>query len=117
MATSLLAETAVTDPYAALAELREHSPIVWDDSLRAWLVTRHEDVHAAFVDRRLSADRITGFRDHLDEQARRRFAPTYEILSGWAVFNDPPVHTRLRASLTWHPTLISRALTRLAVQV
>jgi cytochrome P450 len=53
-------------------------------------------VQAAFRDPRLSADRITGYRDRLDEETRRRFEPTFDIFSRWAVFNDPPAHTRLR---------------------
>jgi cytochrome P450 len=51
---------------------------------------------AAFRDPRLSADRITGYRDQLDEDARRRFEATFDLLSRWAVCNDPPEHTRLR---------------------
>ena len=96
MPTSLLNHAAVADPYRPLGERREHSPVFWDTDLRAWLLTRYDDVQAAFRDPRLSADRITGYRDQLDEEGRRHFAPTYEILSGWAVFNDPPVHTRQR---------------------
>jgi cytochrome P450 len=95
-ATTLLSASALADPYATLADLRERDPVAWDDGLTAWVLTRYDDVHEAFVDRRLSADRITGYRDRLDEQAQQSFAPTYEILSGWAVFNDPPEHTRLR---------------------
>jgi cytochrome P450 len=86
----------VADPYGPLGKLRDRTPVAWDDDLRAWLLTRYDDVHAAFRDARLSADRITGYRDRLDAQARRQFEPTFEVLSRWAVFTDPPVHTRLR---------------------
>ena len=94
---SLLQDDAVADPYRPLAELREREPVYWDEGLKAWLLTRYADVHAAFRDQRLSADRITTYyRDHLGDEGRKRFQPTYDILSRWAVFNDPPVHTRLR---------------------
>lgn len=96
MPASLLSADAVTDPYRPLGELREREPVFWDSGLRAWMLTRYDDVHAAFRDPRLSADRITGYRDRLDAQARQRFAPTFDIRSRWAVFTDPPVHTRLR---------------------
>ena len=48
-----------------------------------------------FRDVRLSADRIST----LERLARDRpdhFAKTVELLSGWMIFRDPPVHTRLR---------------------
>lgn len=96
MPASLPSDDAVTDPYGPLGELREREPVFWDTGLRAWLLTRYDDVHAAFRDPRLSADRITGYRDRLDRQARRQFSPTFDVLSRWAVFTDPPVHTRLR---------------------
>lgn len=104
MPTSLLSDDAVSDPYAPLGELREREPVFWDSGLRAWLLTRYDDVHAAFRDPRLSADRITGYRDRLEAEAQQRFAPTFDVLSRWAVFTDPPVHTRLRS-------LVSKAFT------
>jgi hypothetical protein len=39
-----------------LAELRERAPIVWDPTVETWLITRHEDVKAAFSDPRLARD-------------------------------------------------------------
>lgn len=32
------------DPYAVYGELREQDPVHWDDVLKAWAVTRHDDV-------------------------------------------------------------------------
>jgi cytochrome P450 PksS len=46
------------DPYPTFAWLRENDPVHWSDEVRAWIVTRHADVSAAFRDPRLSADRV-----------------------------------------------------------
>lgn len=118
-ATTLLSASALADPYSTLADLRERDPVAWDERLKAWVVTRYDDVHAAFVDRRLSADRITGYRDRLDGQAQQTFAPTYKILSGWAVFNDPPAHTRLRrlVNKAFTPRVVADLRARIATVV
>ncbi|MSW96065.1 MAG: cytochrome P450, partial [Actinobacteria bacterium] len=95
----LLGEAALADPHSALAVVREHDPVHWNPVLRAWLITRHEDVTAGFRDQeRLSSDRITPvFEQKLSPEERTTRAPTFEILQHWLVFRDPPDHTRLRA--------------------
>ncbi|MCD2187256.1 cytochrome P450 [Actinomycetospora soli] len=92
----LLAPDAVADPAGAAALLREHDPVHWSAAHRAWLLTRHDDVVAAFRDPALSSDRV---RPVL---ARRQAAgPSAEhrvlsLISDWMVVSDPPAHTRLR---------------------
>ncbi|MDH3739039.1 MAG: cytochrome P450, partial [Alphaproteobacteria bacterium] len=44
-----------------------------------------------------SADRITPFLDHLPADERAALAHVGAMLGRWAVFVDPPLHTRLRA--------------------
>ncbi|MFV0524423.1 MAG: cytochrome P450 [Acidimicrobiales bacterium] len=86
---------ANNDPAGFAARLLADDPIQWSDTHRGWLVLGHREVADAFRDTRLSADRITS----LERLARERpdtFALTVELLSGWMVFRDPPVHTRLR---------------------
>jgi cytochrome P450 len=55
--TTLLDPEIIRDPYPVLAELRKTSPVVWDESIESWIVTRHEDVKAVLADPRLSRDR------------------------------------------------------------
>ena len=95
--TELLAEHAVADPYSYLAGLREAAPLYRDERLGAWLVLRYDDVRAAFRDPRLSADRVSPYfeRRRADGTAQREWA-TFEVLTRWIVFTDPPRHTRLR---------------------
>lgn len=95
--TELLADHAVADPYAHFACLREAAPLHRDERLGAWLVLRYDDVRAAFRDSRLSADRVSPYferrRMHGVAESERT---TFEVLTRWIVFTDPPRHTRLR---------------------
>ena len=95
--TEMLAERAVADPYSYFAGLREAAPLHRDERLGAWLVLRYDDVRAAFRDPRLSSDRISPYFER--RRARGDTGPesaTFEVLTRWIVFTDPPRHTRLR---------------------
>ena len=95
--TKLLADHAVADPYSHLAGLREAAPLYRDERLGAWLVLRYDDVRAAFRDSRLSADRVSPyFERRRAHGAMQRERTTFEVLTRWIVFTDPPRHTRLR---------------------
>lgn len=87
------------DPYPGYAWLRENDPVHWSETLRAWVITRYDDVLEVF-DRpaRFSSDR---FRKVDARYASRREAvrAVAEVLGDWMVFRDPPDHTRLRALL------------------
>ena len=95
--TDMLADHAVADPYSYFAGLREAAPLHRDEHLGAWLVLRYDDVRAAFRDSRLSSDRISPYferRRALGDTGGER--TTFEVLTRWIVFTDPPRHTRLR---------------------
>ena len=95
--TELLAGHAVADPYSYFAGLREAAPLHRDERLGAWLVLRYDDVRAAFRDPRLSADRVSPyFARRSAHGAAQREPTTFEVLTRWIVFNDPPRHTRMR---------------------
>ena len=89
----------VRDPFPVYAWLREHEPVHWSASLRAWAVTRYADVLEVF-DRPevFSSDR---FRKVDPKFASRRaeVRAVADVLADWLVFRDPPDHTRLRALL------------------
>ncbi len=82
----------IDDPYPHYAALREHSP-VHELAPGSWLVTRHADVAALYREPAASSDK------------RREFAPKfgasplYEHHTTSLVFNDPPLHTRVRRLL------------------
>ena len=95
--TELLADRAVADPYSYLAGLREAAPLHRDERLGGWLLLRYDDVRDAFRDSRLSADRVSPYFERLRTNGvPRRERVTFEVLTRWIVFTDPPRHTRLR---------------------
>jgi cytochrome P450 len=106
----LLSAEAIRDPYAFFGHLRENDPVHYNAAHKSWVVTRYDDVAAGFLDRRLSSDRVEAiYSTKLSPEERVRRAPTYEVLSDWMVFKDPPAHTRLR-------NLVKAAFTPRAVQ-
>lgn len=92
----LLAAEVNADPHPVLAALRRQDPVHWSEAHNAWLVTRYDDVSAAFMDKRLSSDRVQPLLDAMSSERRAQAGPMMEMLTGWMVVTDPPVHTRLR---------------------
>jgi cytochrome P450 len=91
----LLSPELTEDPFAYYAELRASDPVHWAPASKAWLLTRYDDVVAAFGDPRLSSDRVRPLLDVLPAQRRAEYGPMLEVISRWMVVTDPPVHTRL----------------------
>jgi cytochrome P450 len=98
----------IADPYPALARLREADPVHWDANLGGWMLTRYDDIRRSLRDPRLSSDRMRPFFAHLSDEARGSLADLGAHMALWAVFNDPPDHTRLRG-------LMNRAFTTAAI--
>ena len=99
----------VRDPYPTLARLQEAAPVFWSERMGGWVATRYDDIRAAFRDPRLSSDRIRPFVRQLRGELADIVKPLGDNLALWAVFNDPPDHTRLRA-------LMNKAFTSRAVE-
>src|SRR5246500_3599024 len=90
------------DPYPVYHALRTHEPIkrMPDGSL---FLTRFRDVQAVYRDpKTFSSDKTVEFRPKYGE------SPLYEHHTTSLVFNDPPLHTRVRK-------LIAGALTARAI--
>ncbi len=87
------------NPFAVFARLREEDPVHWSPRLKAWILTRYEDVRRAHVAEEFSPDRITPFYTKLPEADRSILAELVHYLNLWLVFRDPPEHTRLRKLL------------------
>ncbi len=86
------------NPYAFFAELRKNNPVAQFGALGLWIVSRYDDV-----------TRI--LRDHetfSSEVGARRLAG--EERSPTILFDDPPVHTRMRG-------LVSRAFTPRTIEL
>lgn len=98
----------MADPYPAFRRLRDTEPVHWSAVLRGWVLTAYRDVRAALFDPRLSADRITPFMTSLSAEKHAELSGLERMLTHWAVFVDPPDHTRLRG-------LMNRAFTPRAI--
>jgi len=105
----------IRDPFPLLARLRETDPVHWSEPLGAWILTRHAEVREAARDPRLSSERMRPFFEAQPEGLRRRLAALEANVSRWAVFVDPPQHTRLRALMS--AAFTSRAVERLRASV
>ena len=87
------------DPFPLFARLREEDPAHWSPRLKAWILTRYDDVKRAHFADEFSPDRITPFYRKLPEADRNVLAELVHYLNLWLVFRDPPEHTRLRKLL------------------
>jgi len=85
----------IADPYPTLARMRRDAAVQWNDSLSAWCVLPFREVRAAFREPALSSDRIRPFI-RAKAGADRDIAYLGDCIGLWMVFNDPPVHARLR---------------------
>jgi cytochrome P450 len=82
-------EDFVDDPYPYYAALRRHDP-VHELGPGSVFLTRYEDVAAVYRDPRASSDKKREFKPKYGD------SPLYEHHTTSLVFNDPPLHTRVR---------------------
>ncbi|HEY5635664.1 MAG TPA: cytochrome P450 [Burkholderiales bacterium] len=76
------------DPYPFYAALREHDPV--HAMQGTVLLTRYDDAIAVYRDARASSDKKVEFKPKFGD------SPLYEHHTTSLVFNDPPLHTRVR---------------------
>src|SRR2546425_5156818 len=87
----------VADPFGVYQRLRDEDPAHWSPQLKAWVLTRYDDVKRVCLDTsRMSSDRLRPFFATLPSAEAARMAELIRILTLWMVFRDPPEHTRLR---------------------
>jgi cytochrome P450 len=85
------------DPFPLYARLRDEDPAHWSPLLKAWIVTRYDDVRRVCLDTAgMSSDRLRPFFATLPSVEAARIADLMRYLTRWMVFRDPPEHTRLR---------------------
>jgi len=87
----------VSDPFPLYARLRDEDPVHWSASLKAWVLTRYDDVKRVCLDTGgMSSDRLRPFFAALPGPEAARVAQLMRYLTLWMVFRDPPEHGRLR---------------------
>jgi cytochrome P450 len=89
------------NPFPEFARLRAEDPVHWSPAMKAWIVTRYDDVkQVALNNRQISADRLMPFFKTNTEYQRGSIESLVRYLTHWMVFRDPPDHTRLRRLFT-----------------
>ena len=96
------------DPYRYYAALREQRP-VHELEPGSFFLSRYEDVVAVYRDARASSDKKLEFKPKFGD------SPLYEHHTTSLVFNDPPLHTRVRALMMG--ALNQRAIARMEAGV
>lgn len=87
------------NPYPTYATLREEAPIFFDDNMRFWFVSRHDDVSAILRDRRFgrTIEHIMT-REEAGLPLRNPAYASFHKLGAHSMFDkEPPDHTRLRS--------------------
>lgn len=84
------------DPYPAYAHARQECPVFYSPVMRAWIVTRYEDVMTAARDtERFSSAEAIKSTEELPPEVQEVLKLGYLDVPG-LVNNDPPAHTRVR---------------------
>jgi hypothetical protein len=86
----------LADPFPLYRRLRDEDPAHWSPLLKAWVLTRYDDVRRVCLDTRMSSDRLRPFFATLPSAEAARIGELIRYLTLWMVFRDPPEHTRLR---------------------
>jgi len=104
-------ERFIADPYPGLGALREAAPLVYDERLGRWFVTRHADVRACLRDKRLGRNfRHVGTEEEFHaEPLDPRWADFWASERWSLLWLEPPEHTRIRK-------LVAAAFTPRAVE-
>lgn len=85
------------DPFPLLRRMQDEDPLHWSPRMKAWVLTRYDDVRWASADAQaMSSDRLRPYFATLPAAESGRMASLIRYLSLWMVFRDPPDHTRLR---------------------
>lgn len=84
------------NPFPLYARLQDADPVHWSPALKAWVLTRYDDVRQMMLSDQMSPDRLRPFYAQLQGERRETLAELMRYMALWMVFRDPPEHTRLR---------------------
>jgi len=86
----------LANPFPLYRRMQDEDPAHWSPQLKAWVLTRYDDVKGACLDAGMSSDRLRPFFATLPSAEAARMEQLARTLTRWMVFRDPPDHTRLR---------------------
>ena len=89
----------LADPFPAYERLRREDPVHWSPVLKAWVVTRYEDVRTVLLSDTMSVNKLDAFYQALPRQDAALMREIVHYLNLWVAFQDPPDHTRVRLIL------------------
>ena len=72
----------VADPFPLYRRLRDEDPAHWSPRLKAWVLTRYEDVKAVCLDETMSSDRLRPFFAKLKTISTTRFS--FSSVTDWS---------------------------------
>lgn len=86
--------------YRIYDELRQNEPVFWHEETQSWFLTRHADVSSHLVgDSFITSPLITNKMKNVPAGEEGQFQDVVDIISTWMIYNDRPVHTRLRGHM------------------
>lgn len=109
LGTRLTDPSLVANPYPLYEQMRRKGPMVISPGLGVRLFTRYEDVVKLLRSPKYSAAaRLSPLVRLFTPEERKSVDELLGSLSGWALFSDPPAHTRLRDLFqkAFAPTLV-----------
>jgi len=91
----------LADPYPTLNALREATPVLYDERLDRWFVSRHKDVRACLRDRRLGRNfsHVGTYEEFKAERPNPRWDAFWDVERFSLLWLEPPDHTRIRSLL------------------
>ena len=74
----------LADPFPLFQRMRDEEPAHWSPQLKAWVLTRYDDVKRVCLDaERMSSDRLRPFFSSLPSPEAARMAELIRILTLW----------------------------------
>ena len=91
-------DPAINDcPYPAYRTLRDEAPVWYDERVRMWVISRHEDVKAVLQDaERFSSERPVGRRDRRSEIVHAIYAEKGWVPGRTLASRNDPNHREMR---------------------
>lgn len=88
----------LADPYPTLGALRERTPVLHEQRLDRWFVTRHEDVRACLRDKRLGRNftHVGTYGEFKATPPDLRWEAFWDVERYSLLWLEPPDHTRIR---------------------
>ncbi|NHB86848.1 cytochrome P450 [Photorhabdus tasmaniensis] len=94
---SVYGDTYLNDRYSVYERLRNEAPAYFSKEMNSWFITRYEDVSSLLRSNDLITSHLIQEKlDNLKEGESEHFKEIIDIISTWMIYNDRPVHTRLR---------------------